>query len=295
MAKFSWSEVFMSIEGEAMYSGWPTVYIRFTGCNMECRGFNNPTGLDTTSEEILGFNPSLFNDIFTIPLITKGCDSIYSWDTKFKHMWIEGDETKLAQQVIDTIPHHQWRNPNSELPVILSLTGGEPTLRGKTIPTLLEHPLMKDVHMLLIETNCSVPLHPSFTEYLENWIKQPEKRLIWSNSPKLSISGEPREKAIRPDIAKSQIEFVSSRDYNVEQYFKFVCENEQDFKEVVEVMDIYHKGGISYLTPVYIMPAACLEEQQQNIAARIADLCIQYGYIYCHRIQNSVFGNGVGT
>ncbi|PPD54358.1 MAG: hypothetical protein CTY12_03440 [Methylotenera sp.] len=297
MAKFSWSEVFMSIEGEGPYSGWPTVYIRFTGCNMECRGFNNPEMLDTTSTNVLGFDPTDYSNINDIPLISKGCDSIYAWDEKFKHMWFTGSENELAIVVKSTIPHHEWRNPTSasELPVILSLTGGEPTLRGKTIPTLLDHPLMLDVHILLIETNCSVPLHPSFLEYLENWVKQPEKRLIWSNSPKLSISGEPRDKAIRPEIARAQLDIASSRDHTVEQYFKFVCASEEDFNEVEEVMNMYHINGISYSTPVYIMPAACLEEQQQNIAASIADLCIKRGYIYCHRIQNSVFGNGVGT
>ena len=49
MAKFRWSEIFLSIEGEAKYSGWPTVYIRFAGCNFECRGFNNPDNVEITN------------------------------------------------------------------------------------------------------------------------------------------------------------------------------------------------------------------------------------------------------
>jgi hypothetical protein len=40
---------------------------------------------------------------------------------------------------------------------------------------------------------------------------------------------------------------------------------------------------------------ACTEEQQQEIASKVATMCMDKGYIYCHRIQNSVFGNGVGT
>lgn len=295
MAKFSWSEVFMSIEGEGPYSGWPTVYIRFTGCNFECRGFNNPEGLDTTSIDILGFDPKQYQSIHDIPLITRGCDSIYSWDNKFKHMWTEGNEDDLAKLVMDTIPHHQWRNPDSQLPVILSLTGGEPTLRAKHIPTLLEHPLFKDLKILLIETNASVPLHNDFLEYLENWLKEPERRVIWSNSPKLSISGEKREVAIQPSIVRRQREIAPIREHNVEQYFKFVCADASDFDEVNEVMEIYAKQGVSYVTPVYVMPAACLEEQQQNIAPLIAELCIKRGYIYCHRTHVSIWGNVVGT
>lgn len=299
MAKYSWSEIFTSIEGEGPYSGWPTIYVRFTGCNFECRGFNNPEGLDTTSVDVLGFNPKDYSDIYTIPLITKGCDSIYSWDPKFRHMWTEGDENKLAEAIVDTLPHHSWYNPVTGHPIILSLTGGEPTLRAKTLPTLLNHPLLENLTHLLIETNCSVPLSSTFLQGLDEWLwaKHYHRKLIWSNSPKLSVSGEPWKKAIRPDIALSQISGWDNRSrVHIEQYFKFVCgPNEEDFDEVKRAMDEYHSVGCDHNVRVYIMPTACLEEQQQEIAAKVAGLCIDRGYIYCHRIQNSVFGNGVGT
>lgn len=300
MAQFSWSEVFQSIEGEGPYSGWPTVYIRFTGCNFECRGFNNPEMLDTTSIDVLGFDPSKYTNINDIPLITRGCDSIYAWDSKFRHMWQSGDEGVLAAQVMATIPHHNWRHPVTNKPVILSLTGGEPTLRGKTIPTLLGHPTFKDLRILLIETNCAVPLQESFMDELRSWVSFDEgmldRKIIWSNSPKLSISGEPWDKAIRPEIALRQLNVLDDDYWGVvEQYFKFVCADDKDFDEVERAMKAYYDAGISRETNVYIMPAACLEEQQQEIAAKVAQQCIERGYIYCHRIQNSVFGNGVGT
>src|SRR5690606_25601315 len=31
------TEVFLSIQGEALSSGWPTVFIRLTGCPLRCR------------------------------------------------------------------------------------------------------------------------------------------------------------------------------------------------------------------------------------------------------------------
>lgn len=297
MAKFSWSEVFMSIEGEGPYSGWPTVYIRFTGCNFECRGFNNPNMEDTTSIETLGFDPKDYKDIYSIPLITKGCDSIYSWDKKFSHMWTEGDENELANTVINTLPHKQWFHPLTNKPIILSLTGGEPTLRAKTIPTLLNHKLFEDLQILLIETNSSVPLSDRFIDELNKWVREDSTRkIIWSNSPKLSDSGELRKRAIQPDVINSQLDTNIRTPHNFEQYFKFVCgPDDKDFDEVEEVMNIYYNAGLQPHAPVYIMPQACLEEQQQQIAARVAIQCINRGYTYCHRIQNSVFGNGVGT
>lgn len=296
MAKFSWSEVFMSIEGEGPHSGRPTVYIRFTGCNFECRGFNNPDNLDTTSKEVLGFNPNDYTNIYDIPLITKGCDSIYSWDTKFKHMWTTGNETELATEVMKTIPSHNWDHPVTQLPVILSLTGGEPTLRAKNIPLLLHHPLFEELRYILIETNCSVPLSDNFIEDLNVWMRNTNGTVIWSNSPKLSVSGESWDKAIRPDIACKQIKYANVRDLDIQQYFKFVCgPDDADFDEVSKAMDAYYDAGVPVGTGVYIMPVACQQSDQIDIAARVAQQCINRGFTYCHRVHLDVFGNGVGT
>lgn len=297
MAKYTWSEIFTSIEGEGPHSGTPTVYVRFTGCNFTCKGFNNPNGEDTTTIETLGFDPNDYTNIYDIPLITKGCDSIYSWDNKFKHMWISGDEKELASAIMAQLPHGSWNHPVTRQPVILSLTGGEPTLRAKHLLTLLNHPDLAGLTKLLIETNCSVPLNRDFIDGLYAWAKQyPTRQVIWSNSPKLSISGEEWDKAIIPDIALSQMTYQFCNDAGLQQYFKFVCGADQkDFDEVDKAMDRYYKGNITKGVGVYIMPVACLEEQQAEISAKVAEMCIQRGYNYCHRVHVSVFGNTVGT
>lgn len=293
MAAYEWSEVFMSIEGEGPYTGHPTAYIRFTKCNFTCQKFNNPENLEITNE-VLGFDPKDYTNIKDIPIITKGCDSIYSWDNRFKHMWKKGDENDLAKELISVIPHNRWLNPTTGQGVILSLTGGEPTLRWKTIPDLIEHKALHDVRHILIETNCSVPFPNDLIQNLSSWLYvSPFRKVTWSNSPKLpSISGEDWKQAIKPEVAIKQM----SLGIQSEQYFKFVCDDSEDaFTEVRSAMSEYHAAGIPLNTPVYIMPMACTEEQQEDIAARVAQKCIEKGYIYCHRVQNSVFGNGVGT
>lgn len=298
MAKYEWSEVFMSIEGEAKYSGHPTAYIRFARCNFECRGFNNPEKLDTTSVAVLGFQPRDYKDIYTIPLITRGCDSIYSWDEKFSHMWKKTDEHELGQEVLKILPHNSFINPKTKKPVILSLTGGEPTLRAKFIPTLLEAEEFKDVKHILMETNCAVKLKLDFMMEINKWLAaDPERKWTWSNSPKLSVSGEKWSEAVVPANAAMQRMAMGPEFTNqMDQYFKFVCgPGVSDFDEVERAMEEYYAAGIPRSTEVYIMPTACTEEQQQTVAAAVAKMCMDRGYIYCHRIQNSVFGNGVGT
>lgn len=298
MAKYEWSEVFMSIEGEAKYSGHPTAYIRFTKCNFTCSKFNNPDGCDTTTIETLGFDPKDYKDIYTIPLITKGCDSIYSWDEKFSHMWHKGTEVDLGKELTAILPGNSFINPVSGKPVILSLTGGEPTLRAKFFKPLLNSAAFADCKHILIETNCGVPLQWGPIGDLNEWLcADTTRRLTWSNSPKLTVSGEKWEEAIIPKIASMQ-RMVTGRDgFNqVDQYFKFVCgPTVADFDEVAKAMDEYYAGGIPRTIEVYIMPTACTEEQQQAVAAKVAGMCIERGYIYCHRIQCSVYGNGVGT
>lgn len=292
MAKYEWSEIFLSIEGEAKYTGWPTVYIRFARCNFQCRAFNNPENLDTTSIDVLGFNPKDYSSIKDIPMITRGCDSIYSWDQKFQHMWKKGTQDELAEDVMEVVPGHEWQHPVSGLRTILSLTGGEPTLRAKTIPPLLWTPHFDRLKHVLIETNCAVPLKDDFIKELNNWTDKQDAFITWSNSPKLSVSGEKWEEAIRPDIADMQRGVKRS-----EQYFKFVCgPNEKDFNEVEKAMKLYNRSyRLGGAPEVYIMPEACTREQQEDIAQRVAHMCMERGYIYCHRVQNSVFGNTVGT
>ena len=345
MAQYEWSEVFMSIEGEARYSGWPTVYIRFARCNFQCHGFNNqfsncPTcngqgeinrheigpyqfvgelcpecegrkvvakpDIQPDGYATLNFNPRNYKTLQDIPLIHKGCDSQYAVNDKFKHMWHKGNEYQLTDEVLKVLPRNTFQNPETGKRVILSLTGGEPTIRLKFWVPLLEELYKHGMRTVLIETNCAAPMRANDLESFYIWAGiascGPDPiTIVWSNSPKLSSSGEPWDKAIRPEIALGQIKAQEINkqqcaNLNVEQYFKFVCgPNKTDFAEVAKAMDAYHRAGIPKSTDVYIMPVACTEEQQQEISAQVAHMCMQHGYIYCHRIQNSVFGNGVGT
>lgn len=187
-----------------------------------------------------------------------------------------------------------WIHPKSNLPVILSGTGGEPTLRAKTIPALISHPLFKDMRYLLFETNCAVPLQQEFIIALDMWLDADRRRkIIWSNSPKLSVSGESWDKAIRPEIAMMQCNLMNDR---YEQYFKFVCDaSERDFDEVGKAMEAYHEAGIPKDARVYIMPVSCTKFQQEEIATRVANMCKEWGYIFCLRLQNVLWENQVGT
>ena len=290
---FEASELFLSLEGESVETGRATVYFRTTKCNFECRGFNNPSCSDTTSHSVLKFNPNDYQKLSEMPPISVGCDSQYSWNPEFSHTWTSYTAEELAVALTDLCPHKSWIHPITNMPVILSITGGEPMLRQKHLPDLLFHHLMKDCKHVLIETNASVPMRSDFLVSVREWLKaDPERKWTWACSPKLSASGEPRHKAVRPDVVK----LMELDGVRCNRYFKFVCgPNSEHFDEVQSVLDEYRSAGC-VIPPetIEIMPEACTGQQQRDIAVQVADMCMERGFKFCFRLQNSLYENAIG-
>lgn len=287
MAKITTSELFYSPQGEGPLSGRPQVWCRVAKCNFQCQGFNNPTKVDTTTNEGLGFDPIKFKSLKDLPPISVGCDSIYSWDDRFKHLWMTWELEELANAFLALTPEGKWtRN------IGLTLTGGEPTSRMKAIVELLQLPQFDDLQVLTFETNCSVPLMDKHMEALSEWvIKKPARMVVWSNSPKLRYTGEAWEKAINPTVAAQQ-----RKVYNSYQYFKFVVESKKEsFDEVVEAMNVYYEGGTPQDAEIWIMPVGGLLEQQQAHDRWITEETIRRGWNVSLRAHIYVFGNEIGT
>ncbi|QFR56592.1 QueE-like queosine biosynthesis protein [Stenotrophomonas phage Mendera] len=297
MAKFEVSEVFMSLEGEAQFTFHPTAYIRFARCNLSCPFFNNPEREKTpTGYAPLTFDPKDYSKLEEIPLITKGCDSQYAVNPIFAHMWKKLEADELVDELLSVIPGNKLVY-DTGLPVIVSLTGGEPTLKWKQLPEIMFHEKMKDCKHFLVETNCAVPFKDEFISQIHKWLNEDDSRQwTWSNSPKLNSSGHTRTEAIKPAIALMQSALFKSNAGQINQYFKFVVDgSEEDYAEVKEVMKIYHDAGLALDTPIWIMPQACTQEQQAELARSVARRCMVEGWLYSHRVQNDLWGNGVGT
>lgn len=293
--KITTSELFYSPQGEAGLTGRPQVWARVAKCNFTCMGFNNPNKVDTTTNEGLGFDPTKYKSLHELPLISVGCDSVYSWDDRFKHLWTTWSLNDLADALVNLTPHKSWITPSGQN-IGLTLTGGEPTSRMKAIVELLHLPQFNDLERVTFETNCSVPLKQEHMDSLNEWIQKGNGRglsrsIVWSNSPKLSITGEPWEKAIRPDVALMQLEVF--RRY---QYFKFVVEpTEVSFAEVEKAMQAYWAAGVPKDTEIWVMPVGGLLEQQQEVDKAVAMMALERGWNISWRAHIYVFKNQVGT
>ena len=95
-------EHFYSIQGEGKYTGTPSLFFRFGGCNMKCEGFNCQEKAEDGTSVI-------------------GCDTVYAVNKEhFSHTWIP---ISKADELLNILNHY-------DLPphVDIVLTGGEPLI-----------------------------------------------------------------------------------------------------------------------------------------------------------------------
>lgn len=286
MNKIKVSELFYSIQGEGRYQGVPSVFLRTFGCNFTCDGFGMPRG--EKSNERHAVDAGLYKSYGELPLVSTGCDSYASWDTKFKKLSPTRTVDNIAEAITKILPHGEWRDEH------LVITGGEPLLGWqRSYPALLDHPLMNNLKEITFETNGSQELSTDLAEYLVNWQENKNWTLArgydsvtFSVSAKLSVSGEKREEAIRPD-------YVVGYQQVGHTYLKFVIASEQDCDEALEVTELYRKEG--FTGNVYLMPVGGVESVYALNNRTVAELAMKHGLRYSDRIQVPLFKNAWGT
>jgi len=287
MEKLKISEIFYSIQGEGRYMGVPSVFMRTFGCNFQCSSFGMPKGEKTKEIDPIVANIDLYKDYRDLPLVSTGCDSYASWHPAFKHLSPSYEPSEIVEKIMAMLPYNRWEDEH------LVITGGEPLLKWQNIyPELLSHPKMQDLKEITFETNGTQPLTPEFRHYLLDWVLNPRygKRghdaLTFSVSAKLSCSGEPRERAIRPSVVCEYQEVGYT-------YLKFVVATEEDAEEAVETLDIYRGEG--FQGPCYLMPVGGVESVYALNNRRVAELAMQNGLRYSDRLQVPLFKNAWNT
>jgi 7-carboxy-7-deazaguanine synthase len=295
MEKIRYSEIFYSVQGEGRFVGVPSVFFRVFGCNFNCHGFGQ--GRDKSKwlkvEEMPYATQDLSNvkHVSELPVVEIGCDASASWASRYKHLVSWDSVEKIAKDVTAYTPQNKWTCDNGQ-DVHFIITGGEPMLWQRETQQLLRQPEFNDLKNLTIETNCTQPFKEEFDKFLHglvagDYTKEPV-HITWSTSPKLSISGEAWEKAIRPEVA-----YQYSQIPNTHLYFKFVVQDEQDLIEVDKARELYAKAGV--YADIYLMPMGATQEGQAKTATQVADLAMKNGFKYSPRLHVDLFGNKWGT
>lgn len=283
MNKIKIAEIFYSIQGEGLYAGTPSVFLRSFGCNFQCRGFGLPAGERSTEPEDVAKKISLFKIYDELPLVSTGCDSYASWHPDFKHlspfMTLEDIKTKME----DLIPNKTWTQANGS-DVHLVITGGEPLLGWQRAwPKLIEECAGNGLVNVTFETNGTQDLDPKFAEWLKH---QSDVDVTFSISPKLTCSGETWEDAIQPTVVASYAELGSA-------YLKFVVSTQQDVEEVDRAVATYKENG--FTGQVYLMPVGGVNNLYHLNTKQVAQLSMDKGYKYSPRLQVDIWDNAWGT
>ena len=297
--KLRYSEAFYSVQGEGKYVGVPSVFLRTFGCNFRCMNFGVDKSVGNRWEQHANgqrYNAEVkalldagvhqttakFEDL---PIVHTGCDTYASIYPEFKDFNRLAEVDEVVEHLLSLLPEGKWTMDNGQ-DVHLILTGGEPLLAWqKLYVDLFEHPKMQDLKNVTIETNTTQSLHTDFREYLGN---QGRFNVTFSCSPKLSVSGESWEDAIKPEVA---LEYSTVPGSDI--YFKFVVADQDDVDEVTRAVQLYRDAGVE--CPVYLMPLGGRSEEYSLNVQEVANLCMERGWRFSPRHHISLFGNAWGT
>jgi 6-pyruvoyltetrahydropterin 2'-reductase len=285
------TEIFYSLQGEGLFTGVPSIFIRFFGCNFKCRGFGMPKG--ELSDEYLKVDPSKYDSLRDLPLVSTGCDSYAAWDPRFKHMQKHMNVYEIVEEV-------ERLTPKNTRPHII-FTGGEPLLKGRQeFILLLMNELMRDdvynskkqYFNFTFETNGTQELIEDWKGVLLQEHRSRTPNITFSVSAKLSSSGEERKNAIVPSAVKSY--YIRHSYADIKIFFKFVVSHPSDFDEIDDVLDIYERHPVIY-DDVYVMPVGGVNDVYEANWKWVAQKCLEKGYCFSQRLQVPLFRNAWGT
>lgn len=303
--KYKYSEIFKSIQGEGHYTGVPTLWIRWFLCNLQCSGFGQKNPADESTWELpyKEFDISQVKRIEDLPVWDKGCDSSYSWAKKFKHLCPSGTAEEIANK-LESLLENEY-NPYKKFTIVknygeassvqdihLCMTGGEPMMKQTQVAQIA---VLKELEartnlprFITIETNGTQELTSEMRAVISNFSRTGE--WFWSVSPKLlHTSGEPADRAIKPEIVKSYM------DVSPYGQLKFVVRGTpESWDELEQRVYDFRMAGVTW--PVWIMPVgATVEEQSTDTVGEIANEAIERGYNVSARVHCYLWGNKIGT
>jgi organic radical activating enzyme len=189
--------------------------------------------------------------------------------------------SEIVKKIQELLPEGRFNRDKH-----LIITGGEPLLGWqRAYPELLKACIDIGLTHLTFETNGTQPLSEELWGFLHSQIGL---EVTFSISAKLPCSGEPWEKAIRPDIVKK---YVSIKDHR--SYFKFVVSTQQDVEDAIRAKAEYEAAGINI--PVYLMPVGGVNSVYELNERQVADYCRDNGLRFSPRIQVPLYKNAWNT
>jgi 7-carboxy-7-deazaguanine synthase len=261
-------EVAGTIQGEGMYQGVPSLFIRTSGCNLRC--------LFTSKDKKHNF-----------------CDTSYS---SFKPE-INFMEVKTVAQII--------RNNIGNMKHLV-VTGGEPMLQSTQLVELFE--LIKDLKLkITIETNGTI-YDEEIIPYVDLFSISPKLKNSDPTVEKLEdVKYNLNHDLINQHISRryniDALDNLTEASLGMVEFeqpkiqFKFVITNPED---LIEIKELYLPMLLDYCNDVpeaaqyiYLMPEGITEEELKEKGKWLIGECIKNGYRYCPRLHIEIYGGRV--
>jgi 7-carboxy-7-deazaguanine synthase len=331
--EYQYSEIFgNTIQGEGRYTGIPTVWVRFWGCNLNCNGFGqddptNPASWDLDYQKI---DITPYKSMEELPVFNKGCDSSYSWSKQYAHLARKGSVAKICDELEAFLksasnPEGKFLHPKSQQWTHMAFTGGEPMMsQNAIVDIMLEFARRGNMpKFVTVETNGTQKARDKFMEYLSGHYPNATEldtdamqqsfymydlqnlcadsftglppavealqgvEWFWSVSPKLFLSGEAWEDAIKPEIVASYAALSNNGQ------LKFVSDgSDRAWDEVEQATALFRDAGVTW--PVWIMPVGATVDGQNKVAAKVTEGAVARGYNVAARVHAYIFANVIG-
>jgi 7-cyano-7-deazaguanosine (preQ0) biosynthesis protein QueE len=216
-----------------------------------------------------GFNigrPAVFIRLNMCNLSCSWCDTPYTWNWK-KFDYFKESTIMTSDEIVSKVKELS----SGVLPIIV-ITGGEPLMQQKELPELCEK-LKKIYHWIEMETNGTMIPNYETDRFIDQY----------NVSPKLSSSGNDKRRERKDAL------FYFGRDYKT--YFKFVVQNEDDFKEVLRLWREYNLDR----TRIILMPEGRTQVELEEKSQWLIEVCKLYDLRFCSRLQVNVYGTKRGV
>ncbi|MED6310473.1 MAG: 7-carboxy-7-deazaguanine synthase QueE [Pseudomonadota bacterium] len=277
MKRYRISEIFHSVQGEGRYTGVPSLFLRFWGCNFQCRGFGSVPLPEVKVEHLTEFT-----------VLESGCDTEYAWNPAYRHLSEELTADEICDRLEALVPSFQ--HPYSGQATHLVVTGGEPMLSQTALVAVLDALAARDnlPNYITIETNGTQEPRQNLADRISRYEGYGSREWFWSVSPKLSISGEAWDAAIRPEVV------AAYRMLSNAGQLKFVVDgSDAAWDEVTHARNAFRTVGVDW--DATIMPLGATRARLEETQAAICKAALTRGYHFSARLHAWLFDNTPGT
>lgn len=298
------TSVYSSVQDGGEHAGKSAIIVKLFGCNLQCQGFGQQKVRDKDSWDRpwRTIDTSTLTSMSAAPLFRTGCDSIHSWNDKFKTLAVDRTPASICDEIQDALavannPNGMFLHPGSLHETRLVFSGGEPMLQqGAIRDVLVELSARKNApRYVIIETNGTVPLEEETHDIINNFYMSsnhgglvPNDRgrpaWMWSYGPKIRTSGESKNDAINLEVVDKY------NSINDAGQIIFVVDGEDNtWYEISQILEKFKEQRIFW--PTYITTVGSWVEDIEPLQREIRKQTVERGFYFIPRTNAMLNGN----